>query len=148
MAPLRYAAKWYPFPSLDCAPTPSTLAQSKEWKGSIFAIWQPCFLQPIEGTNLLLSLFPVLLLHPGHQLGAAVRVHRLQPVQPGVDHVPAVGHHVQDHQKVPGPLRAGRGRQEAAGDGRMQVCMRLIKRHLFTCCMQSAPCLEVVTGHH
>ena len=33
MAPLRYAAKF-------CAPTPSTLAQSKERKGSNFAIWQ------------------------------------------------------------------------------------------------------------
>ena len=42
MAPLRYAAKCDPFPSLDCAPTPSTLAQSKEKKGSNFAIWQPC----------------------------------------------------------------------------------------------------------
>ena len=30
MAPLRYAAKFDPFLSLDCAPTPSTLAQSKE----------------------------------------------------------------------------------------------------------------------
>ena len=28
--------------SLNCAPTPSTLAQSKERKGSNFAIWQPC----------------------------------------------------------------------------------------------------------
>ena len=26
----------------DCATTPSTLAQSKERKGSNFAIWQPC----------------------------------------------------------------------------------------------------------
>ena len=43
MAPLRYAAKFDPFFSLDCAPTlPSTLAQSKERKGSNFAIWQPC----------------------------------------------------------------------------------------------------------
>ena len=42
-APLRYAAKFDPFLSLDCAPTPSTLAQSKERKGSNFAIWQPCF---------------------------------------------------------------------------------------------------------
>ena len=42
MAPLRCAAKLYPFLSLDCAPTPSTLAQSKERKGSNFAIWQPC----------------------------------------------------------------------------------------------------------
>ena len=39
MAPLRYAAKFDPFLSLDCAPTPSTLAQSKERKGSNFAIW-------------------------------------------------------------------------------------------------------------
>ena len=42
MAPLRYAAKFDPFLSLGCAPTPSTLAQSKERKGSNFAIWQPC----------------------------------------------------------------------------------------------------------
>ena len=42
MAPLRYAAKFDPFLSLDCAPMPSTLAQSKERKGSNFAIWQPC----------------------------------------------------------------------------------------------------------
>ena len=41
MAPLRYAAKFDPFLSLDCAPNPSTLAQSKERKGSNFAIWQP-----------------------------------------------------------------------------------------------------------
>ena len=40
MAPLRCAAKFDPFLSLDCAPTPSTLAQSKERKGSNFAIWQ------------------------------------------------------------------------------------------------------------
>ena len=42
MAPLRYAAKLDPFLSLDCAPTPSLLAQSKERKGSNFAIWQHC----------------------------------------------------------------------------------------------------------
>ena len=41
MAPLRYAAKFDLFLSLDCAPTPSTLAQSKERQGSNFAIWQP-----------------------------------------------------------------------------------------------------------
>ena len=41
MAPLCYAAKLDPFLSLDCAPTPSTLAQSKERKGSKFSIWQP-----------------------------------------------------------------------------------------------------------
>ena len=33
MAPLRYAAKFDPFLTLDCAPTPLTLAQSKERKG-------------------------------------------------------------------------------------------------------------------
>ena len=39
MAPLHYAAKFNPFfPWL----APSTLAQSKERKGSNFAIWQPC----------------------------------------------------------------------------------------------------------
>ena len=44
MAPLSYAAKYDPFLSLDCAPTatPSTLVQSKQRKGSIFAIWQAC----------------------------------------------------------------------------------------------------------
>ena len=42
MAPLRYTGKFDPFLSLDCAPTPSTLVQSKERKGSNFAIWQPC----------------------------------------------------------------------------------------------------------
>ena len=40
IAPLRCAAKYDPSLSLDCAPTPSTLAQSKERKGSNFAIWQ------------------------------------------------------------------------------------------------------------
>ena len=35
-------AKFDPFLSLDCAPTPSTLALSKERKGSNFVIWQPC----------------------------------------------------------------------------------------------------------
>ena len=42
MAPLRCAAKFDPFLSLDCAPMPSTPAQSKDRKGSNFAIWQPC----------------------------------------------------------------------------------------------------------
>ena len=42
MAPLRCTAKFDPFLSLDCIPTPSTLVQSKESKGSNFAIWQPC----------------------------------------------------------------------------------------------------------
>ena len=48
MAPLRYAAKFDPFLSLDCAPTPSTLAQSEERKGSNFAIWQPCLQCRVE----------------------------------------------------------------------------------------------------
>ena len=38
---LRYAAKFDPFLSLDSTPTPYTLAQSKERKGSNLAIWQP-----------------------------------------------------------------------------------------------------------
>ena len=33
MAPLRYVAKFDPYLSLDCAPTSSTVAQSKERKG-------------------------------------------------------------------------------------------------------------------
>ena len=37
LAPLRCAASFDPFLSLDCAPTPSTLAQSMERKGSNFA---------------------------------------------------------------------------------------------------------------
>ena len=41
MALLSYPAKFDPFLSLDCIPTPSTLAQSKERKGSNFAILQP-----------------------------------------------------------------------------------------------------------
>ena len=49
MAPLRYAAKFDPFLSLDCAPTPSTLSQSKERKGSNFANWQPCRHPPLHG---------------------------------------------------------------------------------------------------
>ena len=40
MAPLRYAAKFDPFLSSDCTPTPSTVVQSKERKGTNFAIWQ------------------------------------------------------------------------------------------------------------
>ena len=41
---LRYATlqNLIPFLSLDCTRTPSTPAQSKERKGSNFAIWQPC----------------------------------------------------------------------------------------------------------
>ena len=49
MAPLRCAAKFDPFLSLDCASTPSTLAQSKERKGSNFAVWQPWVLLLLGG---------------------------------------------------------------------------------------------------
>ena len=45
-------AKFDPFLSLDCAPTPSTLAQSKERKGSNFAIWQPCR-QAVDDSGIL-----------------------------------------------------------------------------------------------
>ena len=48
MAPLRCAAKLDPFLSLDCAPMPSTLTQSKDRKGSNFAIWQPCAVRLFE----------------------------------------------------------------------------------------------------
>ena len=41
MAPLRFAAKLDPFLSLDCARVEGVGAQSKERKGSNFAIWQP-----------------------------------------------------------------------------------------------------------
>ena len=47
MAPLHYAAKFDPFLSLDCAPTPSTLAQSKERKGPSFG----AIVQKPEGPN-------------------------------------------------------------------------------------------------
>ena len=74
MAPLRCDAKFDPFLSLDCAPTPTTLAQSKERKGSNFAaqrsgaivqkpegpnsknlsiaIWQLCVPRPQDGAGL------------------------------------------------------------------------------------------------
>ena len=39
---LRYAAKFDPFLPLDCARVEGVGAQSKERKGSNFAIWQPC----------------------------------------------------------------------------------------------------------
>ena len=56
MALLRYAAKFDPFLSLDCDPTPSTLDQSKERKGSNFAIWQQCPPNPairLDTSNML-----------------------------------------------------------------------------------------------
>ena len=42
MAPLRYTARFDPILSLDFTPTASALVQSKERKGSNFAIWQHC----------------------------------------------------------------------------------------------------------
>ena len=52
MAPLRYTAKLDPFLSLDCAPTPSTLAQFKERKGSCFAAQHSgAIVQKPEGPN-------------------------------------------------------------------------------------------------
>ena len=47
MAPLHYASKFNPFLSLECAPCPppwrNPSFESKERKGSNFAIWQHCF---------------------------------------------------------------------------------------------------------
>ena len=60
MAPLCYAAKFVPFLSLDCAPTPSTLVQSKERKGSNFAIWQPCSKE--EESSVVSGDYPKILL--------------------------------------------------------------------------------------
>ena len=57
MAPLRYAANLDPFLSLACAPTPSTLARSKERKGSNFAIWQPCSGDMTTGLSPYYGLF-------------------------------------------------------------------------------------------
>ena len=56
MAPLCYAAKLDPFLSSDCAPTPSTLAQPKERKGSNFAIWQHCLQVYMKLPNCLIHL--------------------------------------------------------------------------------------------
>ena len=68
MAPLRCAAKFDPFLSFDCAPTPSTLTQSKERKGSHFAIWQPCHQGRRESG------------HRAHRLGPR-RAHQRRPLQ-------------------------------------------------------------------
>ena len=83
MAPLHYAAKFVPFLSLDCAPTPSTLVQSKERKGSNFVIWQPCaqalLLNPTKRNQVKeeswkhtwLILFPIMLLITTPRLASA-----------------------------------------------------------------------------
>ena len=53
MVPLRCAAKFDSFLSLDCAPTPSTLAQSKERKESNFAAQRSgAIVQKPEGPNM------------------------------------------------------------------------------------------------
>ena len=45
-------AKFDPFLFLDCAPTPPTLAQSKETKGSNFAVYRSgAIVQKPEGPN-------------------------------------------------------------------------------------------------
>ena len=129
MAPLRCAAKFDPFLSLDCVPHPLPWRNPRKGRDQIL----PSHLAILELISFMSASFPVLLLHPGHQLCAAVRVHRLQPVQPGVDHVPAVGDHVQDHPQVPGPLRAGRGRQEAAGGHQVRTMRLIDSLHLFCC---------------
>ena len=59
MAPLCYAAKVDPFLFFDCAPTPSTLAQSKERKGSNFAIWQYCNSYPAASGYSLLDVVSI-----------------------------------------------------------------------------------------
>ena len=56
MAPLRYAAKFDPFLSLDCASTPSTLAQYKERKGSNFVWSHP--VSPGHNWHLPIMLSP------------------------------------------------------------------------------------------
>ena len=62
MAPLHYTAKFDPFSFLGLRPPPppSTLAQSKERKGSNFAIWQPCFQRICKKVDDIsaLSVFP------------------------------------------------------------------------------------------
>ena len=75
MAPLRCAAKLNPFLSLDCTPTPSTLAQSKERKGSNFAIWQPCLqviYEPKDRESEALSRFVKDLVDDGNDVVNAV----------------------------------------------------------------------------
>ena len=53
MAPLRYAAKFDPFLSLDCAGVESVRAQSKEMKGSNFAAQRSgAIVQRPEGPNI------------------------------------------------------------------------------------------------
>ena len=52
MAPLRYAAKFDPFLSLDCARVKGVGAQSKKRKGSNFAVWRSgAIVQKPEGLN-------------------------------------------------------------------------------------------------
>ena len=68
MASLRCAPKFVLFLFLDCAPRPSTLAQSKERKGSNFAIWQPCV---DAACRLISSLDPVTAAYSQSQVNAA-----------------------------------------------------------------------------
>ena len=56
MAPLRYAAKFDPFLSLDCARVESVGAQSKERKGSNFAVQRSgAIVLPVHRAKHILS---------------------------------------------------------------------------------------------
>ena len=56
--------------------------------------------RPRTQTQLRAAQSSVLLLHPGRQLGPALRLHPLQPLQPRLDRLSAIGNHVQGHQEV------------------------------------------------
>ena len=49
-------AKFDPFFSLDCARVEGVGAQSKERKGSNFAIWQPCSFSPVDALDVEAAL--------------------------------------------------------------------------------------------
>ena len=102
MAPLRCAAKFDPFLSLDCAPTPSTLVQSKERKGSNFSIWQHCFwpvksVRPISFSPFIFT--PRGVSHPNGLFAPEIRVRtrrgdkRLLYYGPAILFSPRIGDH-------------------------------------------------------
>ena len=101
MAPLRYSAEFDPFLSLDCGPMPSTLAQSKESKGSNFAIWQP-WTQGLRHFGIRDCVAPREL--PGaHSAQHHFNVHHLRPLYPS-DSGLCPAHHLSDDR--PGGRRA------------------------------------------
>ena len=59
-------ARWQNLIAVDCAPMPSTLAQSKERKGSNFAIWQPCGAAAVKN-----NLIPNRIINVGRERGGA-----------------------------------------------------------------------------